>query len=310
MMKKIVFLLSSLMLLTSCSIQIVYVGSSSVPSSVLVSSEPVHPISSDSLRPITSETSDNTDTSSDITFLTSYSDSASYWSNYTNGSYTDNYIDYGPSCQYRLEAKPVLSSDGMSATTYRFDEATLTATPDITLAKDGIYTDPDLVALYYIAFETFPKNYGYYYTNETTNPSVTSSDRSSAVFSRVYAEYGEDARLVTDYHRTTGYSALQPTLNGIADSDFTYYELDWALNSSYYAGGNLSRGAGRIIIWPRGASAYGTGENEQPYIVKTLDHYAHFREFGNFVGGWGKNFDGQKPSFSLGVYSPLTTYTA
>ena len=121
MMKKIVLLLSSLMLLTSCSIQIVYVGSSSAASSVLVSSEPTHPLSSDSLPPITSETSDNTDTSSDITFLTSYSDSASYWSNYTNGSYTDNYIDYGPSCQYRLEAKPVLSSDGMSATTYRCD---------------------------------------------------------------------------------------------------------------------------------------------------------------------------------------------
>lgn len=219
------------------------------------------------------------------------------WETWSNGSYT-NYIDFSASTTFRLSAAE--SEDGLTATCYFYSEERKRFVIGETLRKDGVYTNSSEVALYYNAFRDLPKNYGYY-TKKNTN----------AVMKELYPLYGDSSRLYTDYSRTNGYATVQPPLN--MPSGFKYYELDLAYepNNGYASAEKVNRSkAGRIVIFPFGTKNYG----DEPYIVKTLDHYAHFREFANYLDGWGANYDGASSDLGtgqvLGAYSgPLETRT-
>lgn len=221
------------------------------------------------------------------------------WEVWANGYYT-NYIDFSASTTFRLSATE--SEDGLTATCYFYSEERERFVIGETLRKDGVYTNSSEVALYYNAFRDLPKNYGYY-TKKNTN----------AVMKELYPLYGDSSRLYTDYSRTNGYATVQPALN--MPSGFKYYELDLAYepNNGYASAEKVDRSsAGRIVIFPFGTKNYG----DEPYIVKTIDHYAHFREFANYLDGWGANYDGASSDLGdgkvLGDYSkvgPLETRT-
>ena len=251
---------------------------------------------------VSSESSNSGSTSSEDTIPEepyTPSEHRDEWETWMNGSYT-NYIDFSASTTFRLSA--VESEDGLTVTCYFYSEERKRFVIGETLRKDGVYTNSSEVALYYNAFHDMPKNYGYY-TKKNTN----------AVMKELYPLYGDSSRLYTDYSRTNGYATVQPPLN--MPSGFKYYELDLAYesNNGYASAEKVNRSrAGRIVIFPFGTKNYG----DDPYIVKTLDHYAHFREFANYLDGWSANYDGASSDLGdgkvLGDYSkvgPLETKT-
>ena len=245
---------------------------------------------------VSSESSNSSSTSSDDTIPEepyTPSEHRDEWETWMNDSYT-NYIDFSASTTFRLSATE--SEDGLTATCYFYSEERNRFIIGETLRKDGVYTNSSEVALYYNAFHDMPKNYGYY--------TKSSSTVTNAVMKELYPLYGDSSRLYTDYSRIDGYATVQPPLN--MPSGFKYYELDLAYepNNGYASAEKVNRSrAGRIVIFPFGTKNYG----DEPYIVKTLDHYAHFREFANYLDGWGANYDGA--SSDLGTGKVLGDYS-
>jgi len=157
-----------------------------------------------------------------------------------------------------------------------------------TLTKSSYYIDPEEVSLYYQAWKVLPTNYVHY----------TSSNLSS-VKASAYSKYGTKARLYTEYSRTDGYTQYFPTLN-----TYYYTEADIDVDGTYAKSSSWNRGVGRLVIVPSGAKCY----NDGPFIVKTVDHYAHFNEFYNRYNGFGTLFNGQNGT-GYGVWSQATTVT-
>lgn len=125
------------------------------------------------------------------------------------------------------------------------------------LVQIASLTDPIDVANYFIAFKTYPSNY------------VTSKNMRSCK-----NLFGKNARRVSSYSITDGYSTSVPYYKG---STFMYYECDVALDEDEYYSGN--RGSGRVVIWVNGFDSDGYDNN--PVAVYTDDHYATFCEYLN-----------------------------
>ena len=157
-----------------------------------------------------------------------------------------------------------------------------------TLSKSTYYIDPEDVSLYYQAWKVLPTNYMHY----------TSSNLSS-VKASAYSKYGTKARLYTEYSRTDGYTKYFPTLN-----TYYYTEADIDVDGTYAKSSSWNRGVGRLVIVPSGAKCY----NDGPFIVKTVDHYAHFAEFYNRYNGFGSLFNGQNGT-GYGAWSQASTVT-
>lgn len=147
-----------------------------------------------------------------------------------------------------------------------------------TLHRDQPYTYFEDVAMYYMAFNTWPENY--------------KSSKLDAV------AYGKQGRCISTYtygsysgsnNYTNAFGQWNNMVNG------TYYELDIDVTSdnSYNTGSSIpNRGTGRLVVVKDGLHENGYGS--EPVIFYTTDHYAHFNEFYNYYGGWGKDFLGAK----------------
>lgn len=221
-----------------------------------------------------------------------FKDTSAWWSGTgTSGNYIDTYQSTG----LRIDVPQIAKSESLAC--YYFDKG-----PKLGeyITYGEVYTVPDEVALYYCAYRELPPNYGYYYTEDTQNPDLDPDDDSMTnVYNRQRSLYGSDARLYTDYSRSGGYVTVMPAL-----WKTFYYEVDLAITSNYGYGSGRNRGAGRLIIFPDGVKQYSVAT---PFIVKTYDHYDHFREFSNMLDGWGKNFDGKNITDEFGSYTSLTT---
>lgn len=197
----------------------------------------------------------------------------------------------GPLRQFRIS--PVVSSaSSVNAYAITYSNGGYEAAVDKTLTKGVYYIDPEEVALYYQAFKELPANY-YHYADDS---SPKNSDKAAA-----YALYGTSARLWTTYTRSGGYTAYFPSLN-----TRSYIEADIDVDGTYARSSSWNRGVGRLVVIPNGVSAYGSDS----WVVKTVDHYAHFNEFANYVGGWGESFDGETTSSYPPIgrsWSPLPT---
>jgi len=157
-----------------------------------------------------------------------------------------------------------------------------------TLTKSSYYIDPEEVSLYYQAWRVLPTNYVHY-----------TSSNLSTVKKSAYSKYGTKARLYTEYSRTDGYTKYFPTLN-----TYYYTEADIDVDGTYAKSSTWNRGVGRLVIVPSGAKCY----NDGAFIVKTVDHYAHFTEFYNRYNGFGTLFNGQNGT-GYGAWSQATTVT-
>ena len=229
-------------------------------------------------------------------------DTSEYYTSYQNGTYI-NYIDLSPYTSVRLE--PIVSEDGQNVSCYALkDDGTFRLVE--TLSKGGVYTDPNEVACYINAFNECPANYALYSSgNEYTFPSGTQS--SANAYKTAYATYGSKTRLYTYYARTTGYVKAFPV--DTTSSDFHYWEVDFDIDGTYASSSSkANRGAGRLVVFPYGVttSSYASGAN---FIVKTLDHYQHAREFCNFLEGWGNNCEMECTDGDYESYSSLTNTT-
>ena len=134
------------------------------------------------------------------------------------------------------------------------------------------YTSPIDVSNYYMAFHTFPANYYF------------KDDDYSYEYKNAFGEY---ARLVSEYSRTSGYALSVPCNTAPGSSRPIYYELDIDLDGNY---STSSRGVGRVVIWKYGFSCYSTSKEEVPVCLYTDDHYFTFREYNN-MGEFMPRFD-------------------
>lgn len=147
--------------------------------------------------------------------------------------------------------------------------------------EDATLTDSIDVANYYLAFGVAPANY--------VNTTEASVDMTTL--------FGDNIRKCSDYYtRTDGYAnAFSGEL-----SNPQYIELDIALDNNY---GLKSRGAGRVVIFLEGLSAYSDGGYVAFY---TDDHYATFQEYlGD--GTYSPRFNGQCPITSYKHSTPVSS---
>lgn len=125
-----------------------------------------------------------------------------------------------------------------------------------TLTKGNNYTDISEIAAYYVAFGTWPNNYG--------------------ISGKTYK--------VSEYNLTDGYTTSVPW----SKSGY-YYELDVDLDGTYTTS---SRGVGRLVCFDKGFSDTANGYGSEPVVVYSDDHYKTFQEYDN-KGGWMKRFNGE-----------------
>lgn len=172
-------------------------------------------------------------------------------------------------------------ANGDSVTVYdvRYSTKGYLAYPTtLTIHKTDYCLTYETVALYYLAFRTFPPNY-------------------LSIKNKKQVTKNTDLRCVSTYYKGTSHTydytkalgTFQNEING------TYYEFDIALSSSY-SGSN--RGAGRLVVVEEGLTSY---QGDGPVCFYTKDHYADFCEFYNFAGGWSEEF--------AGVYNKSGSYT-
>lgn len=249
-------------------------------------------ISSASSSSSPSSSNTNTTISSGISTNTSQ-----YWDDIGGGSFIDN----SPSVSYRTVANK--SKDGKSVELFGVAElnGNYSLTITRTLYKDQWYVDSEDVAAFYNGFGVLPENYVHY-----ENKRYHGHDTSKSAKAETYNTYSTKGRLFTEYNLKTGYVTCMPDDLRIDDPEFHYIEVDLGTTSEYASGTSFNRGAGRLVVFPFGAIHNGN----DPFIVQTLDHYGHFREFANFYGGWGPNFIGEKSTVPNDPYQALTTVVA
>lgn len=226
-------------------------------------------------------------------------DTSEYYTSYSSGGYT-NYIDLSPSVGNRIE--PVVSEDGTSIDCYAKNSSGRYYVVE-TIYKGGIYTDSNEVACYINAFGECPANYVLYSNSKYSNfPDGTLSQTNAKKYT--YNTYGNKGRLYTYYNQLDGYVTSVPV--DTDGSNFHYWEVDIAVTDAYASGTSFNRGGGRLIVFPDGVTT-GTYDSGKTFIVKTIDHYQHAREFANYLEGWGANFDMECTNSDYESYSSLTT---
>lgn len=179
---------------------------------------------------------------------------------------------------YRV--KPVKAS-GDSVTVYdvRYTTKGYLAYPTtLTITKDDYCLTYETVALYYMAFRSFPKNY-------------------LSISNKKQVTKGSDLRCVSTYYKGTSHTYDYTVKLGTFKNEIngTYYEFDIALDSSY---SGSSRGAARLVVVEEGLAEY---NGDGPVCYYTKDHYADFCEFYNYAGGWSEEF--------AGVYNKSGSYS-
>lgn len=145
-----------------------------------------------------------------------------------------------------------------------------------TLYRDHSYTYYEDVAMYYMVFYTWPKNYF--------------TSKSDAL------DFGTEGRVVSTY--TYGsYSGSYSYTQSFGEwnnktSSSKYHELDIDLDGTYNTGRSISRGKGRLVVVESGLADYGA----EPVVFFTSNHYESFYEFYNYYGGWGEEMKGTSQS--------------
>lgn len=138
------------------------------------------------------------------------------------------------------------------------------------LADLAALTDPMDIAAYYNSFKTHPANY------------VVKKQYSNAK-----ALFGNDARCISTYSRTSGYATSVPWRRQPSKNAPLYHELDLNTEGNYSSG---NRGSGRLVVWYYGFTS--EGYDESPVSVFTNDHYATFQEYMN-DGTFGNKFNAE-----------------
>lgn len=160
-------------------------------------------------------------------------------------------------------------------------DETYSLTVEKTLYKDQDYTDPEDVAAYYQAFNSFPNNY----VGNSKDDALAYGKNGRCYFKYSYGSY-------------SGNSDYTTSLGLWAETGATYYELDISTsryNSSYNNGTRISRGTYRLVILDAGSSlSYWGGGSYDSVVFFTKDHYSYFQEYGNYYEGWGESFKGIK----------------
>lgn len=180
---------------------------------------------------------------------------------------------------YRI---PRLRVNGDEANIYsvsQLTDGTYSLTIEKTIYKNEDYIEPEEVAAYYQAFNSFPNNYVGNDKNDALNYGKTG---------RCYFKY--------TYGSYSGNSDYTASLGPWAESGASYYELDISTpfyNSSYNNGSRISRGTYRLVILDGGSSISYWGNGSYDSVVFfTKDHYRYFQEYGNYFEGWGDSFKG------------------
>ena len=163
------------------------------------------------------------------------------------------------------------------------------------LSKEKKCLSYEDVCEYYMAFRDFPPNY-----------SFSSSPERGDRFARRVQRFDRTMHFSTDYPSKLG--TFNNSISG------AYYELDIDVSGSYNDGkGSYTRGPARVVIVEEGLSEEGYGS--EPVCYFTLDHYADFAEYYNFLGGFGAPFEGvynrsgsyeNAPVFDNDRQNPLT----
>ncbi len=168
---------------------------------------------------------------------------------------------------YRIVPKKAVG-DSFTVYNVKYDTRGYLAYPTtLTIKKSDYCLTYETVALYYQAFGEFPPNYTF--------------DKSSVV-------RNSDYRYVSVYSKGSygGSNDYTTKLGTFRNSTGDYYELDIALDDSYYGS---RRGAARLVIVADGICEY---DDDSPVCYYTKDHYADFVEFYNYADGWSEEFAG------------------
>ena len=168
---------------------------------------------------------------------------------------------------YRIVPQ-IISGDSFMVYNVKYDTHDYLAYPTtLTIKKTDYCLTYETVALYYQAFGEFPPNYTF--------------DKSSVV-------RNSDYRYVSVYSKGSygGSNDYTTKLGTFRNSTGDYYELDIALDDSYYGS---RRGAARLVIVADGIREY---DDDSPVCYYTKDHYADFVEFYNYADGWSEEFAG------------------
>ena len=205
----------------------------------------------------------------------SSSSSFSSSSSVSSPSQKDSYV-------FRLPRVKVSGNEANVYEVSQLSDGTFSSTIKKTINRNSAYIEPDDVAAYYQAFDSFPVNY-------------CGSDKSAAL------EYGSEGRcyFTYAYGSYTGANSYTEPLGPWANKGATYYELDISTSSynpSYNNGSKISRGTYRLVIVIENATtSYPNEEGGYDSICFfTKDHYSNFYEYLNYYGGWGERFQGTK----------------
>ncbi len=162
---------------------------------------------------------------------------------------------------------------------------------------DTWYVDYEDVALYYLGYHELPVNHFYH---DLDDPLC--KDNAFNVFGQSIRYFSQE------YTRNSGYMRALPKANR-----YSYFEVDVDINGGYVnKRGNITRGAGRLVIIPDGLSQY----NDGPSIFFTDDHYSSFYEITGYAkygkdsaetSFVGPNFDGEDSGY--GTYQKPVTVT-
>ncbi len=216
-------------------------------------------------------------------FSSSQSSSSSYGE--TSSSSSSSSVSSSSQLDEYVFRLPRVKVSGNEANVYevsQLSDGTFSSTIKKTINRNSAYIEPDDVAAYYQAFNSFPINY-------------CGSDKSAAL------EYGSEGRcnFTYAYGSYTGSNSYTEPLGPWANKGATYYELDISTSSynpGYNNGSKISRGTYRLVIVEENATtSYPNEEGGYDSICFfTKDHYSNFNEYLNYYGGWGERFQGTK----------------
>lgn len=192
-----------------------------------------------------------------------------------------------PDGAYRL---PRIKVSGNSADIYqvnRLSGNTYSCTVAKTITKGNEYFEPEDIAAYYQAFDSFPVNYCYGTSSNAAKDEALGYGKNG----RCYFQYRYGSYHKNDY---------TPPLGPWFKTGVPYYELDistTSYNPNYNNGKRISRGTYRIVILPKESSiSYPNEDSYDSICFFTKDHYDTFVEYYNYYDGWGSSFVGANGS--------------
>jgi len=297
-------LLVSSFLLASCSFKNVFSSVSSQEKDDSSSQNSSLPGSSSDQS--SSNANSSTQSSSDVNSLAQSSSSVPSSSSDGKGSSSSSAISSSTASSSSTAQKqvsypriePITGTNSVAVYNVSYEDGKYVGTQVSVLSKTDDCLTYENVCLYYMAFRQMPPNYFY---------KSASNALSYGTSGREWFRYNKSQYHATDYTTALG------TFN--YPDDGVYYELDIDLTNSYNTGSKITRGAGRVVIVAGGITDYGT----DPVCYFTSDHYADFKEFYNYSGGWSPLFAGvantsgsyyNEPTSSIARPSATTvTYT-